>query len=343
MQVNPDGTLNFTPAPDFNGTATITYTISDGKGGTDTATVVITVTPANDPPVAENDSATTPEDTPVTIAVLNNDSDVDGDPLTVTSATVDASQGTVQVNPDGTITFTPAPGFSGDAVITYTISDGHGGFSTATLTVTVAAKSAPEPPDAAPQADAKPPVLSSLRGFGSTGLHALNYSMAQQGRPFAAEMAAGTGDDFNLNMPGLEETRRLLGLDTSLYYDDNWDQLIGTDTRQYIHDTVNHTWERVERWYGTGTPSTELLRYDAIGGAQDAFNGFTSPMESRMLEDLSRLINTILDDQTLTGGGESGLSPIVAESRTLQNQLDRADIMGREMERLSRVLAGENE
>src|SRR5204862_39539 len=67
--------LLFTPAPDFNGTATITYTTSDGNGGSAAATVNVTVTPVNDAPIATNDSASTPEDVPVTITPLVNDSD----------------------------------------------------------------------------------------------------------------------------------------------------------------------------------------------------------------------------------------------------------------------------
>ena len=58
-----------------------------------------------------------------------------------------------------------------------------------------------------------------------------------------------------------------------------------------------------------------------------------------MLEDLNRLLDTLVDGGSL-GGGESGLTPVLAESRTLQNQLDRADIMGREMERLGRIFDG---
>ena len=46
----PDGTLNYTPDPDFNGTDTVTYTITDGSGATDTATLTITVNPVNDAP-----------------------------------------------------------------------------------------------------------------------------------------------------------------------------------------------------------------------------------------------------------------------------------------------------
>ena len=134
--INPDGTITYTPNADFNGTDTITYTISDGKGGTSTSTVTIVVAPVNDPPVAANDAATTNEDAPVIISPLLNDSDVDGDPLTITAAT--APNGKVTVNPDGTILYEPKPNFNGTDVITYTISDGKGGTSTATVTVTVA-------------------------------------------------------------------------------------------------------------------------------------------------------------------------------------------------------------
>ncbi|WP_428628510.1 Ig-like domain-containing protein [Sphingopyxis sp.] len=146
VTINPDGTIGFVPNPNFNGPALITYTISDGKGGTATATVTVTVTPANDPPVATNDMVSTDEDTPVTIPVLANDVDIDGDLLAVVSAS--APNGTVTINPDGTILYTPNPDFNGTDTITYTISDGQGGTSTATVTVTVGAVN--DAPTAAP-------------------------------------------------------------------------------------------------------------------------------------------------------------------------------------------------
>jgi large repetitive protein len=135
--INADGTITFTPATNFNGLATISYTISDGQGGTATATVTVDVNPVNDLPVAANDQANTVEDTPVTVAVLANDSDVDGNPLTVTAAT--SPDGQVTINPNGTVTFMPNPNFNGTTTVTYTISDGNGGTSTATVTLTVAA------------------------------------------------------------------------------------------------------------------------------------------------------------------------------------------------------------
>ncbi|MET2947465.1 tandem-95 repeat protein [Vibrio owensii] len=117
-----DGKLVFTPAEDFNGEATITYVVTDGEL-TDEATVSVTVNPVNDAPVANDDSTTTDEDTPVTIDVLPNDSDVDGDTLTIVNASVPAEQGTVEIV-DGKLVFTPAENFNGDATISYTVSDG---------------------------------------------------------------------------------------------------------------------------------------------------------------------------------------------------------------------------
>ncbi|EPG0532599.1 tandem-95 repeat protein, partial [Vibrio harveyi] len=118
-----DGKLVFTPAENFNGDATISYTISDGQL-TDDATVAVTVNPVNDAPVAVNDTVSTDEDTAVTIDVLANDSDPENDTLTITAASVPAEQGTVTIV-DGKLVFTPAENFNGDATISYTISDGQ--------------------------------------------------------------------------------------------------------------------------------------------------------------------------------------------------------------------------
>ena len=134
--INPDGTITYTPDPDFNGTDTFTYTVSDDDGGTDTATVTVTVNPVNDDPVAGDDAAGTNFGTDIVIDVLDNDTDVDGDPLVVSGAT-DGANGTTTVNPDGTITYSPNTGFSGTDTFSYDVSDGQGGTDTATVTVTV--------------------------------------------------------------------------------------------------------------------------------------------------------------------------------------------------------------
>ncbi len=118
-----DGKLVFTPAENFNGEATISYIVTDGDL-TDEANVTVTVTPVNDSPVAVDDTVSTQEDTVVTIDVLPNDSDVDGDKLSIQSAFVPKEQGTVEVV-DGKLVFTPTENFNGDAEITYTVTDGE--------------------------------------------------------------------------------------------------------------------------------------------------------------------------------------------------------------------------
>ena len=92
----------------------------------------ISTTP-NNPPVANSDVATAKTNSAATLAVLANDTDPDGQDLAVTAAT-QAAHGTVVLNPDGTISYTPTPNFNGQDSFTYTLSDG---IKTATGTVTV--------------------------------------------------------------------------------------------------------------------------------------------------------------------------------------------------------------
>lgn len=133
--IETDGALTYTGNANFNGADTITYTIDDGNGGQDSATVAVTVNAVNDGPVAANDSATTDEDISITVNVLANDSDDDGDALTITAAS--AANGQVTVNPDGTLTYTGDANFNGADTISYTIEDGNGGADSADVAVTV--------------------------------------------------------------------------------------------------------------------------------------------------------------------------------------------------------------
>ena len=137
------GVVSYTPDADFHGSDSFTYTLSDGNGGTDTATVSLTVTPENDNPVAVDDSATTDEDN-----VLNDNvpaaSDVDGTIAGYALAS-DAALGNLVFNPDGSYSFDPGSDFddlktgeSRDVPFTYTATDNEGGVSApATVTITV--------------------------------------------------------------------------------------------------------------------------------------------------------------------------------------------------------------
>ena len=137
ITIASDGSYTFTPAANWNGTVpTITYTISDGEGGTDTADLVITVDPVADLTAAD-DSATTDEDTPVSGNVASNDSTTSGGTLTFEKAS-DPSNGTVVVNPDGTYTYTPNANYNGSDSFTYTVTDAASGETlTRTVDITV--------------------------------------------------------------------------------------------------------------------------------------------------------------------------------------------------------------
>ena len=143
-----NGVLTFTPVANYNGPASITYTVNDNSGATsNVATVNITVTPVNDAPVAANNATTTAEDTPVTLDITANDTDLDGtintasvdlDPTTAgQQTTLTTAQGTWSVT-SGNLTFTPVANYNGPASVTYTVNDNSGATSNvATVSITV--------------------------------------------------------------------------------------------------------------------------------------------------------------------------------------------------------------
>ena len=149
-----DGAVSYTPAPDYHGIDTFSYTVDDGVAS-DSTTVTLSIAAVNDAPSASPDSASTASATAVTVDVLANDTDVDGDPLTVVAA---------GPSPDGTVTiianrvrFAPNPGFSGSATFSYTASDGQ---ATDLGTVTVSVAPPPPPPTPTPTPTATPAPTS---------------------------------------------------------------------------------------------------------------------------------------------------------------------------------------
>ncbi|MEP6503941.1 MAG: tandem-95 repeat protein, partial [Betaproteobacteria bacterium] len=131
------------------GATSFQYTVSDGHGGTSTATANVTIAAVNDAPVAVNDSYTGTEGVALVLnpTLVANDSDVDGDALTVTringsaiaaGGSVAVTNGTVSMDASGIVSFTPTGNFHGATSFQYTVSDGHGGTATATATITVA-------------------------------------------------------------------------------------------------------------------------------------------------------------------------------------------------------------
>jgi hypothetical protein len=167
-------------------------TVFSSAGGRDVEPVVVVDTaPANNAPVANPDAATTAEDTAVTIDVLGNDTDADGDALAVTGVT-GVSNGSASVNADGSVTLTPAPNFFGTATFSYNISDGNGGIASAGVTVTVTPVNDP------PQITSQPvtgatigqPYTYDVNAVDPEG-DALTYSLTQA--PAGMTIDAATG------------------------------------------------------------------------------------------------------------------------------------------------------
>ncbi len=141
-----NGAVVFTPVQGFTGTDSFTYTASDSNGAQAQATVTITVNAdngngngngngANVAPVAQDDNATTVTGQPVTIDALVNDTDANGDILTISGIT-QPQNGTAVIS-NGQIVYTPDAGYTGADSLTYTISDGNGHTVSATINLTV--------------------------------------------------------------------------------------------------------------------------------------------------------------------------------------------------------------
>ena len=146
VTLESDGAFIYTPAENFNGTDSFTYTVTDSTDlVSNTATVAIQVVAVNDAPTANDDTATTPVGTDAVIgayALLANDTDADLDdtnPDTITITGVSSTgAATVTLAADGsTVTYQPVAGFNGVDTFTYTISDSAGATDTATVTITV--------------------------------------------------------------------------------------------------------------------------------------------------------------------------------------------------------------
>ncbi|WP_310622361.1 tandem-95 repeat protein [Flexibacterium corallicola] len=238
-------TIKFDSGLNFNGLGSFTYTVSDGNGGTDTASVSINITPVNDVPIAIGDSATTIEEQSVTIDVLSNDLEFDGDNLLLLG-TSGVDNGTVTENPDGTLTFTPTAGFIGTETFQYSATDGALA-SQGNVTVTV---------------EEKPAIV--LTGNYVTGY---SFSVLTDGSGIAngieiTDIDSSDGDD-GVTQVALDD--ELIIQDREIYIRTNTE---GDDTQTY--DTVDSqgraSWDLIIAGGGNDT-------IDAMGGWDLLFGG----------------------------------------------------------------------
>ncbi|HCP36541.1 MAG TPA: hypothetical protein DIT98_01740, partial [Verrucomicrobiales bacterium] len=209
LNVNPDGSFNYTPNVNFNGSDSFTYTITDANGTSDTATVVIVVNSVNDTPEANDDEFTIDEDDTLSVpeetGVLANDSvGGDGGTLEVVDHT-QGENGNVILTSTGVFIYVPEPNFHGVERIDYTIQDADGTTDTATITIVVnAVNDIPElAADALPEVlgegpehlwsleDGQTPVLNLKDAFGDQEGDTLVFTA--DGLPAGMVIDPGTG------------------------------------------------------------------------------------------------------------------------------------------------------
>jgi len=138
VNINTDGTVTYQANNGFVGTDSFSYVISDEDGGQSTATVNVTVESGNHNPIAVDDLYLVPMNGTFNFTPLENDSDEDGDTLSITSVNTSTLRGTLTVNEDGSMSYDAPFFFRGNDTFTYTITDGQGGTSTATVIMCVA-------------------------------------------------------------------------------------------------------------------------------------------------------------------------------------------------------------
>lgn len=134
VSINTDSTINYQPNDGYLGNDSFEYTIMDADGAQSTATVYVSVQGDNTAPIAVDDLRATRMNTPVTLNVLENDSDADGDTLTIVSMDTTGTLGTIEYQADGTVTYTPPLDWCGLDTFTYVMTDG---FVEVTATVTI--------------------------------------------------------------------------------------------------------------------------------------------------------------------------------------------------------------
>ncbi|HEX6184409.1 MAG TPA: cadherin-like domain-containing protein [Pyrinomonadaceae bacterium] len=139
--------VSYTPNPDYFGGDSFTYTIDDGNGGQDTATVTVNVSNVNDAPVANNDNYSMNQDTTLTVlpatGVLANDTDIDDVSFTAVLVNGPSNAFAFGLNADGSFSYTPLPGFTGVDTFDYVANDGDVDSNLATVTITVNDTQAP--------------------------------------------------------------------------------------------------------------------------------------------------------------------------------------------------------
>lgn len=237
LNLAADGSFTYRPNENYNGPDSFTYYVTDGQDNSETVTVSITVDPRNDAPTVASDAYTMAADTTLSVSaaegVLANDSDVDGDALTVSLATPPPS-GELTLNEDGSFDFTPEAGFSGFVNFTYRVTDTEGVFAETFVRIEV------EGGNAAPVANGLTYTISEDSILRAINGGVLVNDTDPDGDPLTASLVSGPSNGtLTFNEDGTFEYRpdqNYFGADSFTYVASD-----GTDESAPATVTINMT------------------------------------------------------------------------------------------------------
>jgi hypothetical protein len=242
LNLAANGSFSYVPNANFNGTDNFVYRIDDGNSGADSATAILTVNLVNDLPIAVQDNFSVAEDDTLVVplpGVLVNDSDSDGGQLSVSLA-IEPTNGSVELNPDGSFTFVPQADFHGADGFTYRLADNQGGEVSTNVTLTV------NPINDAPVAvdDLYDVVVDGVLSVAAPGVLA-NDSDAEGDELSAIVMSAPSNGTLVLDQNGYfvyEPTSGFVGTDSFTYgvTDSSGSASIGTVQLTVNADEIKH-------------------------------------------------------------------------------------------------------
>lgn len=276
--LNGDNTATYTPNINFNGGDSFNYTISDGAGGSATGVVLITVNAVNDNPIATVDVGNTQGITPVSIVVLENDTDVDGDTLSVTSVG-QPTNGISVLNGDESVTYTSNTGFVGTDWFNYTITDGAGGTAGGVVIINVAAANNA---DGDINADGQLTITDVLQAQRHvTGLITLSAEAIARGDLYP------TGGDGQITFSDILLIQKLVLATTPVINDadgdllpDEWETVNGlnpNDSADALLDNDNDGLTNAQEYYYGANPGLSDTDGDGVNDGMEAAAG-TSPV-----------------------------------------------------------------
>jgi hypothetical protein len=190
--------LTYTPAANYNGLDSFAFKVNDGKLDSPSATVSITVTPVNDPPVATGQSVTTLQDTTKMITLRG--SDPDGDVLTY--AVVSQPNHGSLTGTAPSVVYTPVPGYTGPDSFTFNVNDGTVNSSTATVLITVNPAIVPLAVGTTPLPNGVVTVAYSAQLQATGGVPPYRWSVSSGRIPLGLKMSTSGLLSGSPNVPG---------------------------------------------------------------------------------------------------------------------------------------------